>query len=135
MSALGVFLFVVFVLLSIGIHEFGHFATAKAFGIKVERFFIGFGPKLWSVRRGETEYGIAALPAGGYVRIAGMNPFEEVAPEDRPRAFRAKPRWQRGIVLVAGSFTHFVIAFGIIAGVLAFIRFPEPTTTVRSVSA
>lgn len=136
MTALGVLLFIVFVLLSIGVHEFGHFATAKAFGIKVERFFIGFGPRLWSVRRGETEYGVAALPLGGYVRIAGMNPFEEVRPEDRSRVFKAKRPWQRAIVLGAGSFTHFVIAFGIIAAVLALVGLPERvTTTVQGVSA
>src|ERR671934_28073 len=124
MTAVGILLFVGFVLLSIGVHEFGHFATAKAFGIKVERFFIGFGPRLWSVKKGETEYGIAALPVGGYVRVAGMNPFEEIAPEDRSRVFKAKPKWQRAIVLAAGSFTHFLIAFGIIAAVLAAVGVP-----------
>lgn len=134
MTTLGVLLFIVFILLAIGLHEFGHFATAKAFGIKVERFFIGFGPKIWSTRRGETEYGIAALPLGGYVRIAGMNPFEEVPVEERPRTFKAKPAWQRAIVLAAGSLTHFVIAFVIVVGVLILAGLPELTTTVSEVS-
>jgi membrane-associated protease RseP (regulator of RpoE activity) len=110
-AGMGVFLFVIGVFVMILAHEAGHFVTARAFGIKVEEFFLGFGPRLWSVRRGETEYGIKAIPAGGYVRIAGMNPFQEPAPEDRPRTFGAKPAWQRAIVLVAGSATHFVLAF------------------------
>jgi membrane-associated protease RseP (regulator of RpoE activity) len=136
MSALGVLLFVVFILFAIGLHEFGHFATAKAFGIKVERFFIGFGPKIWSTRRGETEYGVAVLPFGGYVRIAGMNPYEEVAPEDRARTFKAKPAWQRAIVLVAGSFTHFLIAFVMAAALLAFVGLPtRATNAVEEVGA
>jgi membrane-associated protease RseP (regulator of RpoE activity) len=110
LAGLGVFLFVIGVFVMILAHEAGHFVTARAFGIKVEEFFLGFGPRLWSVRRGETEYGIKAIPAGGYVRIAGMNPFQEPAPEDRPRTFGAKPAWQRAVVLVAGSATHFVLA-------------------------
>ncbi|HEV8682025.1 MAG TPA: site-2 protease family protein [Actinomycetota bacterium] len=111
LAGMGVFLFVIGVFVMILAHEAGHFVTARAFGIKVEEFFLGFGPRLWSVRRGETEYGIKAIPAGGYVRIAGMNPFQEPAPEDRPRTFGVKPAWQRAIVLVAGSATHFVLAF------------------------
>jgi membrane-associated protease RseP (regulator of RpoE activity) len=110
-AGLGVFLFVIGVFVMILAHEAGHFVTARAFGIKVEEFFLGFGPRLWSTRRGETEYGVKAIPAGGYVRIAGMNPFQEPAPEDRPRTFGVKPPWQRAIVLVAGSATHFVLAF------------------------
>ena len=84
-------LYVVAILLIVLIHEAGHFVTAKAFGIKVEQFFVGFGPRIWSFRRGETEYGLKALPFGGYVRIAGMNPFEETPEEDVPRAFGSKP--------------------------------------------
>lgn len=124
MSGLGIFLFIVALLLMIIIHEAGHFFTAKWFGIKVEEFFVGFGPRLWSTKRGETEYGIKAIPAGGYVRIAGMNPFQEPAPEDVPRTFGAKPAWQRAIVLVAGSFTHFVIAVLLLASVFLFIGVP-----------
>src|ERR671925_594712 len=101
-ESLGVFVFVLVLLIVVMIHEAGHFFTAKAFRIKVEEFFIGFGPRLWSFRRGETEYGIKAIPAGGYVRIAGMNPFQETPPEDLPRTFGAKPPWQRAVVLLAG---------------------------------
>lgn len=121
MSSVGIIIFIVSVLLAIGLHELGHFATAKWFKIKVDRFFIGFGPKLWSVKKGETEYGVAAFPLGGYVRIAGMNPLEEIPPEDQPRTFKAKPPWQRAIVLAAGSFTHFVIALIILASILAIV--------------
>ncbi|MGH2556989.1 MAG: M50 family metallopeptidase [Actinomycetota bacterium] len=109
-TTLGVVLFIVVLILVVIIHESGHFFFAKAFGIKVEEFFVGFGPRLWSFRRGETEYGFKAIPAGGYVRIAGMNPFQEIPPEEFPRTFGAKPIWQRAIVIVAGPVTHFVIA-------------------------
>jgi membrane-associated protease RseP (regulator of RpoE activity) len=118
-TAFGVFFFVFFVLVAIAFHEFGHFATAKAFGIKVDKFFIGFGPKLWSTRRGETEYGVSAFPIGGYVKIAGMNPLDEISESDRARTFKSKPAWQRAIVLAAGSFTHFLVALLIIASILA----------------
>jgi len=107
----GVVIFVLVILMVIFFHELGHFATAKWFGIKVEEFFIGFGPRVWSFRRGETEYGLKAIPAGGYVRIAGMNPYEEPAPEDLPRTFHAAKPWKRAVVLVAGSVTHFILAF------------------------
>jgi membrane-associated protease RseP (regulator of RpoE activity) len=134
-GGLGVLFFILLILGAIGLHEFGHFITAKKFGIKVERFFIGFGPKLWSVKRGETEYGIAAIPAGGYVRIAGMNPFEEISPEDRPRTFKAKPAWQRAIVLAAGSTMHFILAFVILVVMLVMVGLPERiTTTVDKVT-
>lgn len=121
----GVLIFAFVVLLVIVAHESGHFFAAKAFGIKVEEFFVGFGPRLWSFRRGETEYGIKAIPAGGYVRIAGMNPFQEPAPEDLPRTFGAKPPWQRAIVLLAGSFTHFVLALVFLAVFFGAIGLPE----------
>src|SRR5436853_2149637 len=110
-ETVGVFLFILLILVVIVIHEAGHFTLAKLFGIKVEEFFVGFGPRLWSFRRGDTEYGVKALPLGGYVRIAGMNPYEEIAPEAYPRTFGAKPPWQRAIVIAAGPATHFVIAF------------------------
>jgi membrane-associated protease RseP (regulator of RpoE activity) len=107
----GILIFAAGVFVMILVHELGHFVVAKRFRIKVEEFFVGFGPRLWSTRRGETEYGLKAIPAGGYVRIAGMNPFQEPAPEDRDRVFTAKPAWQRALVLVAGAATHFVLAF------------------------
>ncbi len=91
-------------------HEAGHLATAKAAGIKVTQFFVGFGPRLWSVRRGETEYGVRGIPLGGYCRIVGMNNLEEVAPADEARTYRQAPIWRRLTVDVAGSATHFLIA-------------------------
>ncbi len=109
-TGLIVLIYAVVIISIILIHEAGHFVTAKQFGIKVEEFFVGFGPRLWSFRRGETEYGVKLIPAGGYVRIAGMNPFEEVTPEEYPRTFGAKPIWQRAVVIAAGPVTHFVIA-------------------------
>jgi membrane-associated protease RseP (regulator of RpoE activity) len=91
-------------------HEFGHYATAKAAHIKVTEFFVGFGPRLWSVRRGETEYGVKALPLGGYCRILGMNNLEEVDPADEARTYRQAPLWRRLSVALAGSAMHFLIA-------------------------
>ncbi len=134
MNGLGAFAFVAVLLFSIGLHELGHLLTAKRFGIKATHYFIGFGPKLWSTTRGETEYGVKALPLGGFVRIAGMNPFEEIAPEDRDRVFKAKPAWQRAIVLAAGSFTHFLLGFVILALVFAISAVPQATQTIDEVT-
>jgi membrane-associated protease RseP (regulator of RpoE activity) len=108
---LGVLIFVLALLFSIMLHETGHFVTAKKFGMKVTQFFVGFGQTLWSRQRGETEYGVKAIPAGGYVKIVGMTEMEDVDPADEPRSFRRQPGWQRMIVLAAGSFMHFVLAF------------------------
>src|SRR5580658_6530311 len=108
---LGWIIFLVALLFSIMLHEFGHFVTAKKFRMKVTQFFVGFGQTLWSTIRGETEYGIKAVPAGGYVKIVGMTALEDVDPEDEARSFRRKPPWQRMIVLAAGSFMHFALAF------------------------
>lgn len=111
MAALGIGAFIFALILVIVIHEAAHFAVARAFGIKVTEFFVGFGPRLWSRMRGETEVGLKAIPAGGYVKIAGMNPYETIPPEDYPRTFGAKPIWQRSLVILAGPATHFVLAF------------------------
>jgi membrane-associated protease RseP (regulator of RpoE activity) len=108
---LGVLIFVLALLFSIMLHEAGHFVLAKKFGMKVTQFFVGFGQTLWSRQRGETEYGIKAIPAGGYVKIVGMTDMDEVEPADEPRSFRRQPGWQRIIVLAAGSFMHFLLAF------------------------
>ncbi len=116
--ALGVIAFVIALLASVMLHELGHFATAKKFGMKASRFFVGFGPTLWSVRRGETEYGVKAIPAGGFVKIEGMTVLEDIAPEDADRAFYRQPPLRRTIVLSAGSFMHFVIAIVLVFGIL-----------------
>ena len=117
MDAFGWLIFLVALLVSVMLHETGHFATAKWFGMKATRYFIGFGPTLWSTQRGETEYGIKAVPAGGFVKIVGMTSLDEVDPEDEPRSFRRAPGWQRLIVLAAGSFMHFLLAAVLIFGV------------------
>ena len=92
------------------LHELGHFVMAKRAGMKVTEFFLGFGPRLWSIRRGETEYGVKAIPAGGYVRIIGMSNMDEVDPADEDRTYRSKPYRHRLGVAVAGSTMHFIIA-------------------------
>jgi membrane-associated protease RseP (regulator of RpoE activity) len=111
MTLLGWMIFIFALLFSIMLHEFGHFITAKKFHMKVTQFFVGFGQTLWSRVRGETEYGIKALPVGGFVKIVGMTHLEEVDVADEPRSFSQQPGWQRMIVLGAGSFMHFLLAF------------------------
>lgn len=125
----GIVAFVVLLLVSVMLHEWGHFATARRFGMKVTEFFVGFGPRLWSVRRGETEYGIKGVPAGGYVKIVGMTDLEPVEPEDEPRAFYRAPARQRAIVLVAGSTMHFV--FGIALLLFVFMALGSPVLGTR----
>lgn len=121
MGLLGQIAFFVALIFVIVIHEAAHFGVARAFGIKVTEFFVGFGPRIWSTRRGATELGFKWIPAGGYVKIAGMNPFEEVAAEDLPMTYGAKPKWQRALVIVAGPATHFVLAFLCFALWLGFV--------------
>jgi len=121
-------------ILMIVIHEGGHFVAAKIFGMKATEAFFGFGPRVWSTQRGETEYGIKAIPLGGYVRIVGMNPLEEVDPAEEYRTYRQKPFWQKSIVVLAGIASHFVTAlilFYIVA--LAYGSFSY-STEVREVS-
>ena len=134
MSLLGILIFIFTLLFMVTFHEFGHYITARKFGIKVEEFFIGFGPRLFSRWRGETEFGVKAILLGGYVKIAGMNPFQEVPAEELPRTFGAKPAWQRAIVLLAGSFTHFVLATVIFAVLIGFAGIPELRTTIDEVA-
>jgi membrane-associated protease RseP (regulator of RpoE activity) len=145
-SLLGIALFVLALMLAIFLHEGGHFTTAKLFGMKVERFFLGFGPTIWSFRRGETEYGIKALPLGGFCKIAGMSPYENdgnfleedrsandgATPAPPERQFRNKPAWQRSIVLAAGSITHFLVAILLTWMVLVAIGIGtgQATTTI-----
>ncbi len=134
-TTIGVVTFVVALLVSVMLHEWGHYKTARHYGMKVSEFFVGFGPRLWSVRRGETEYGVKAIPAGGYVRIIGMTDVEPVAPEDEPRAFYRAPARQKAVVLSAGSFMHLVIGFVLLLFVFAVLGRPQPSTTVASVSS
>ncbi len=130
MDLIGWVIFLVAMLFSVMLHESGHFVTAKKFGMKVTRYFVGFGPTLWSTRRGETEYGIKALPFGGFVKIIGMHSLDDVEdPADEPRSFRRQPAWQRIVVLCAGSFMHFVLAFLLIFGLALGIGIENDNTT------
>jgi regulator of sigma E protease len=104
--------------LLIVLHEAGHFVAAKATGMRVERFFLFFPPKLVSVKRGETEYGIGAIPAGGFVKITGMNPDEELPPEVAARGYYHQPVWKRIVVIGAGPAVNIVLAFAIFFFVL-----------------
>ena len=112
------------IVVMIFLHELGHFITAKLSGMKVTEFFFGFGPKLWSFRRGETEYGVKAIPAGAYVRIIGMNNLEEIAPEDEPRTYRAQSYPKRLLVGVAGSGMHFLQTLVCLFAMLAITGAP-----------
>ena len=115
----GVIAFIVALLFSVMVHEAGHFLTARRFDMKVTEFFLGFGKRIWSFTRGETEFGIKAIPAGGYCRIVGMSVNEEMEESDRGRAFYLASAPKRLIVLGAGSFLHFVLGFLILVLLLA----------------
>ena len=120
---------------SVMIHEAGHFFMARATGMKATEFFFGFGPKLWSTTRGETEYGVKAFPVGGYVRIAGMNPLEEVDPADVGRTYREKKFWQKSVVILAGVVLHFIVAYIVLLGVIIGFGVPNPDAPLAEVSA
>ena len=121
------------------LHELGHYLTARAAGMKVTEFFLGFGPRLWSFRRGETLYGLKAIPAGAYVRIIGMNNLEEVSPAEEHRTYRSKPYWRRMSVAVAGSTVHMLLALTLIYAFLVTggrtESTPSPDWTVSRVAA
>ena len=108
--------FVGFCLLII-LHEAGHFFAAKATGMRVERFFLFFGPTIWSFKRGETEYGVKSIPLGGYVKITGMTPEEEIPPEVAHRSYYRQKVWKRIVVVAAGPAVNIVLAFAILFGV------------------
>jgi len=108
---LGIILFALGICISVALHEAGHMGAAKMFGMRVRRYFIGFGPTIWSFRRGDTEYGLKAIPAGGFCDIAGMTALDEVTAAEAPRAMWRYATWKRFVVMVAGSVTHFIIGF------------------------
>ena len=134
LTTIGVLLFVFLLMMSIAIHEFGHLLTAKAYGMKATEYFIGFGPKLWSFRRGETEYGLKAIPAGGYVKIVGMTDLEVVEEKDQPRAFYRYSGPKRLVVLSAGSISHMLIAVFLFFIVLVGFGRSEAAPVVGKVS-
>lgn len=122
---LGVVLFALGICVSVALHEAGHMATAKAFGMKVRRYFLGFGPTIFSWRRGETEYGLKAIPLGGFCDIAGMTAMDEVTPEESPRSMWRFKVWKRTVVLVAGSVTHFILGFIVLYLLAATLGLPN----------
>jgi membrane-associated protease RseP (regulator of RpoE activity) len=163
MYTLGVVLFVVGIAVSIGLHELGHLAPAKKFGVKVTQYFIGFGNTVWSRRRGETEYGLKSVPLGGYVKLVGMLPpgkdedpsrirksntgmftqiisdaraaeYELVEPGDEDRLFYKLPWWKKVVVMAGGPTVNLVLAFLLFGGVFMVHGVLEPTTRVDKVS-
>jgi membrane-associated protease RseP (regulator of RpoE activity) len=160
---LGVVAFTIGVAVSIGLHEMGHMVPAKKFGVKVTQYFVGFGKTVWSFRRGETEYGVKAIPLGGYVKLVGMLPpapgddphrvrksntgmftqlisdaraaeYELVEPGDEERLFYRLPWWKKVIVMAGGPTVNLLIAFVLFAGIFGLHGTYEPTTTVSTVS-
>ena len=128
LNALPVLIVIAALILMVMVHELGHFMAAKLSKMKVTEYFFGFGPKLWSIRRGETEYGVKAIPAGGYVRIIGMTTAEELSPSDEPRSYRQGTFPRRLLVGVAGSAMHFVMALLLCYGLLTFVGVPTATS-------
>jgi regulator of sigma E protease len=124
--------FVGFALLII-LHEFGHFAAAKAVGMRVERFSLFFPPIVASIKRGETEYAIGAVPLGGYVKITGMNPAEVIPPEHEHRAYYRQPVWKRVVVISAGPAMNVLVAFVILFALFAFKGEQVATTNVDTI--
>jgi membrane-associated protease RseP (regulator of RpoE activity) len=112
------------------LHEAGHFLTARRFGMKATQFFVGFGPTLFSRHKGETEYGVKAIPAGGFVKIVGMTPMEEVEPGDEDRAFYKRPALPKTIVLSAGSLVHFAICVVLIFVTVLSLGVPDEDAAV-----
>jgi membrane-associated protease RseP (regulator of RpoE activity) len=159
LTVLGIVLFGVGLLFSIAWHELGHLSTAKLFGIRVPQYMVGFGPTLWSRHKGETEYGLKAIPMGGYIRMIGMFPpgqdgriearstspwrgmiedarsaaFEELKPGDENRLFYTRKPWKRVIVMFAGPFMNLVLAVAIFLGVAMSFGFATQTTEVAGV--
>ncbi|HIW63456.1 MAG TPA: site-2 protease family protein [Candidatus Stackebrandtia excrementipullorum] len=136
---IGVILFALGILVSVSLHEAGHMGTAKLFGMRVTRFFVGFGPTLWSFRKGETEYGVKGIPLGGFVKITGMTEQDEadenLSEADKKRVFWKKPLWQRTVVLAAGSVVHFILGFLILWILVSFVAAPNPAYAHEQVSS
>lgn len=124
------FVFVLGLIVSVFLHEIGHFVTARWTGMKATQFFMGFGPRVWSTHRNGVEYGVRAIPAGAFVRIIGMNNLDEVEPEDEPKAYRSKSYPRRMLVITAGSLMHMIIAFALFTGVYATAGRLQETGTV-----
>jgi membrane-associated protease RseP (regulator of RpoE activity) len=133
MFVLGIVLFALAILISVALHECGHMWVARATGMKVRRYFVGFGPTLWSTRRGEIEYGVKGVPLGGFCDIAGMTPVEELAPDEQDRAMYKQATWKRVATLFAGPGMNFVICLVLIYGIALVWGLPNlhpPTNAV-----
>jgi len=118
------------------VHELGHFIAARLAGVKCPEFFVGFGPRIWSTRRGDTEFGIKWILVGGYVKVLGMNPEEEVSPEDFPRSYRGVSYGRRFWIIFAGSLSHVLLALVIMFFTIWTVGYPDvnrPTNTIASV--
>jgi len=134
MQLLGILAFIVALLFSVMVHEFGHYLTARKFGMKVSEFFLGFGARIWSRQRGETEFGIKAIPAGGYCRIEGMTPDDEMPVGEEDRAFYRATSGKKLIVLGAGSFLHFVLGYLLLFFLLAGVGVNQVLPTINTVA-
>jgi membrane-associated protease RseP (regulator of RpoE activity) len=137
MFVLGIVLFALAILLSVALHECGHMWVARATGMNVRRYFVGFGPTLWSTMRpnrlGYTEYGVKAVPLGGFCDIAGMTSVEELTAEEQPHAMYRQRVWKRVVVLLAGPGMNFVIGLVLIYGIAVVWGLPNlhpPTTAI-----
>ena len=137
MFVVGIVLFALAILISVALHECGHMWVARATGMKVRRYFVGFGPTLWSTFRpnqlGSTEYGLKAIPAGGFCDIAGMTPDAPIRPEDEPYAMYKQKVWKRVAVLFAGPAMNFIIGLVLVYAIAVVWGLPNlhpPTTAV-----
>jgi membrane-associated protease RseP (regulator of RpoE activity) len=130
---LGIVAFVIALLTSVMLHELGHFLTARKFGMRVSEFFVGFGKRIWSMTRGETEYGVKVIPAGGYCRIEGMTPTDAMPDGQENRAFWRASSLKKLIVLGAGSFAHFVIGFILIFSIFFGVGYTALQPTIAKV--
>jgi membrane-associated protease RseP (regulator of RpoE activity) len=135
MQLIGILAFIFALLFSVMVHEFGHYLTARRFGMRVSEFFLGFGKRLWSRQRGETEFGIKAIPAGGYCRIEGMTPDDEMPEGESHRAFYLASSAKKLIVLGAGSFLHFVLGYLLLLLLLAGVGVNQVLPVIDTVSA
>jgi membrane-associated protease RseP (regulator of RpoE activity) len=137
MFALGIVLFALAILVSVALHECGHMWVARATGMKVRRYFVGFGPTLWSTRRpnklGSTEYGVKAIPLGGFCDIAGMTSIEELTPDEEPYAMYKQTTWKRVAVLVAGPAMNFLIGLVLIYAMALMWGLPNLHPDTRAV--
>lgn len=129
---LGIFLFALGIAATIALHEAGHMISARAFGMRVRRFYVGFGPSVFSFTKGNTRYGVAALPLGGFCDIAGMTAMDELTEDEKPHAMYSKPAWQRIVVLAAGPFVNIVLGLFILFLVAASAGLPDPHADVRA---